>query len=231
MLSAGDPATGSAGYVALEVAEVSIGERSGSFCLQQLGVMDNRDQSLTLRSSYPGDRHRRLRGRHGAVGAGRPGPTRTTTSWCWTSRRSEWRARPGACAPRARTSGSPRTAGGCGRCSPTRGAAAGSRRSSARPGSAHHEMGDPRRGGRRAGLRWASLVRPGGAAGRRDRLGGRRDDGGPRAGPGRRTTCWPSRSGAPASPTPWPGSVETGATNVRSARRRGVVDGAPVRSR
>ncbi len=47
MLSAGDPATGSAGYVALEVAEVSIGERSGSFCLQQLGVMDNRDQSLT----------------------------------------------------------------------------------------------------------------------------------------------------------------------------------------
>jgi len=47
MLSAGDPATGSAGYVALEVAEVAIGGRSGSFCLQQLGVMDNGAQTLT----------------------------------------------------------------------------------------------------------------------------------------------------------------------------------------
>ncbi|HEV2591487.1 MAG TPA: DUF3224 domain-containing protein [Gaiellaceae bacterium] len=40
MLSGGDPAAGSAGYVAIETVEGTIGERSGSFALQQFGVMD-----------------------------------------------------------------------------------------------------------------------------------------------------------------------------------------------
>ena len=39
MLSAGDPATGEAGYVVLEVADLTIGERSGTFAMQQLGTM------------------------------------------------------------------------------------------------------------------------------------------------------------------------------------------------
>jgi len=39
MLSAGDPATGEAGYVVLEVADLTIGGRSGSFAMQQLGTM------------------------------------------------------------------------------------------------------------------------------------------------------------------------------------------------
>jgi hypothetical protein len=47
MLSAGDPATGEAGYVVLEVAELTIGERSGSFAMQQLGTMSGGDQSIT----------------------------------------------------------------------------------------------------------------------------------------------------------------------------------------
>ena len=37
MLSAGDPAAGEAGYVVLEVADLTIGERSGTFAMQQLG--------------------------------------------------------------------------------------------------------------------------------------------------------------------------------------------------
>ena len=47
MLSAGDPATGEAGYVVLEVAELTIGERSGSFAMQQLGTMSGGDQAIT----------------------------------------------------------------------------------------------------------------------------------------------------------------------------------------
>jgi hypothetical protein len=47
MLSAGDPATGEAGYVVLEVAELTIGERSGTFAMQQLGTMSGGDQSIT----------------------------------------------------------------------------------------------------------------------------------------------------------------------------------------
>ena len=47
MLSAGDPAMGEAGYVVLEVAELTIGERSGSFAMQQLGTMSGGDQSIT----------------------------------------------------------------------------------------------------------------------------------------------------------------------------------------
>ena len=46
MLSAGDPSTGSAGYVALEVVEGTLHGRSGSFAFQQLGVMRDGDQEL-----------------------------------------------------------------------------------------------------------------------------------------------------------------------------------------
>ena len=47
MLSAGDPASGEAGYVVLEVADLTIGERSGTFAMQQLGTMSGGQQSIT----------------------------------------------------------------------------------------------------------------------------------------------------------------------------------------
>jgi hypothetical protein len=47
MLSAGDPATGEAGYVVLEVADLTIGERNGTFAMQQLGTMSGGDQAIT----------------------------------------------------------------------------------------------------------------------------------------------------------------------------------------
>lgn len=46
MLSAGDPAQGSAGYVALEVVDGALHGRSGSLALQQLGVMHDGGQEL-----------------------------------------------------------------------------------------------------------------------------------------------------------------------------------------
>jgi hypothetical protein len=46
MLSAGDPAAGSAGYVALEVFEGTLHGRSGSLAFQQLGVMAGGTQEL-----------------------------------------------------------------------------------------------------------------------------------------------------------------------------------------
>ncbi len=46
MLSAGDPASGRAGYVALEVFTGQLGERDGSFALQQFGTMDAGDPVL-----------------------------------------------------------------------------------------------------------------------------------------------------------------------------------------
>ncbi|MEO6510149.1 MAG: DUF3224 domain-containing protein, partial [Nocardioides sp.] len=47
MLSGGDPASGEAGYVVLEVAELTIASRSGTFAMQQLGTMSGGDQSIT----------------------------------------------------------------------------------------------------------------------------------------------------------------------------------------
>lgn len=47
MLSAGDPATGSAGYVAVEVVTGSLHGRDGSFAFQQYGVMRPGGQELT----------------------------------------------------------------------------------------------------------------------------------------------------------------------------------------
>jgi hypothetical protein len=47
MLSAGDPEGGEAGYVAIEVASWQLGERMGTFVLQQLGTMSGGGQELT----------------------------------------------------------------------------------------------------------------------------------------------------------------------------------------
>lgn len=47
MLSAGDPAKGTAGYVALEVFEGRIGSMSGSVSFQQFGTMSGGEQRLT----------------------------------------------------------------------------------------------------------------------------------------------------------------------------------------
>jgi hypothetical protein len=46
MLSAGDPATGEAGYVALEVFEGAIDGHRGTVALQQSGLMSDGDQVL-----------------------------------------------------------------------------------------------------------------------------------------------------------------------------------------
>jgi Protein of unknown function (DUF3224) len=46
MLSAGDPARGAAGYVALEVVEGHLHGRRGSLAFQQLGVMRDGGQEL-----------------------------------------------------------------------------------------------------------------------------------------------------------------------------------------
>jgi hypothetical protein len=46
MLSAGDPAHGTAGYVAMEVVEGALHGRSGSLAFQQFGVMRDGDQEL-----------------------------------------------------------------------------------------------------------------------------------------------------------------------------------------
>jgi hypothetical protein len=48
MLSAGDPASGSAGYVALEWVDAAIGERRGRFALQHVGTMDRGVPSLSI---------------------------------------------------------------------------------------------------------------------------------------------------------------------------------------
>jgi hypothetical protein len=48
MLSAGNPASGSAGYVAVEHVIGSLDGRSGRFMLQHYGVMDRGQASLTL---------------------------------------------------------------------------------------------------------------------------------------------------------------------------------------
>jgi hypothetical protein len=46
MLSAGDPAQGAAGYVALEVVDATLRGRSGTLAFQQLGVMRDGGQEL-----------------------------------------------------------------------------------------------------------------------------------------------------------------------------------------
>jgi hypothetical protein len=46
MLSAGDPAAGAAGYVAIETVNGRLGEQEGSFALQQFGSMHDGSQTL-----------------------------------------------------------------------------------------------------------------------------------------------------------------------------------------
>jgi hypothetical protein len=46
MLSSGDPQSGSAGYVAIETLSARLGDRQGSFALQQLGMMCAGSQTL-----------------------------------------------------------------------------------------------------------------------------------------------------------------------------------------
>jgi hypothetical protein len=46
MLSCGDPASGSAGYVAIETVDGELAGRSGGFALQQLGQMDRGQPTL-----------------------------------------------------------------------------------------------------------------------------------------------------------------------------------------
>jgi hypothetical protein len=46
MLSAGDPSTGRAGYVALEIVDGTLHGRVGTFAFQQLGVMRGDEQEL-----------------------------------------------------------------------------------------------------------------------------------------------------------------------------------------
>jgi Protein of unknown function (DUF3224) len=46
MLSCGDPQTGTAGYVAIETVQGSLGDRRGGFALQQIGMMRAGEQTL-----------------------------------------------------------------------------------------------------------------------------------------------------------------------------------------
>lgn len=48
MLSAGNPAAGSAGYVAIEHVRGTIGDQQGSFALQHVGVMHEGDSNLRI---------------------------------------------------------------------------------------------------------------------------------------------------------------------------------------
>ena len=66
MLSAGDPQSGSAGYVAIETVRGRLGERSGSFALQQLGMMDGAAQTLHY-EVVPGSGAEQLQGLTGTL--------------------------------------------------------------------------------------------------------------------------------------------------------------------
>ncbi|MBO1030546.1 DUF3224 domain-containing protein [Tessaracoccus sp. SD287] len=46
MLAGGDPATGDAGYVAIEVVRADLGGREGTFLLQQFGDLDRSAETL-----------------------------------------------------------------------------------------------------------------------------------------------------------------------------------------
>ncbi|HEX4511772.1 MAG TPA: DUF3224 domain-containing protein [Burkholderiaceae bacterium] len=48
MLSAGDPSTGSGGYVALEWFEGRLADRTGRFALQHTGTLDRGQQALEI---------------------------------------------------------------------------------------------------------------------------------------------------------------------------------------
>ncbi len=56
MLSCGNPQTGAAGYVAIETVEGRLGDQSGGFVLQQLGMMQHGSQTLHY-EVVPGSGH------------------------------------------------------------------------------------------------------------------------------------------------------------------------------
>ena len=66
MASGGDPQSGSAGYVALELVEGTLEGRSGSFLLQQFGLMDSGEQRLEY-AVVPGSATGELTGLTGTV--------------------------------------------------------------------------------------------------------------------------------------------------------------------
>lgn len=66
MLSAGDPANGTAGYVAMEVFAGTLDGRSGSFVLQQFGTMDAAGPRLEYEIT-PGSGDRELVGISGRL--------------------------------------------------------------------------------------------------------------------------------------------------------------------
>lgn len=66
MASGGDPQSGSAGYVALEVVEGSVDGRAGSFLLQQFGMMESGGQRLEY-AVVPGSGTGELAGLAGTV--------------------------------------------------------------------------------------------------------------------------------------------------------------------
>ena len=66
MLSAGDPTTGEAGYVALEFVTGQVDEAVGSFALQQFGQMINGTQKL-LYEIVPGSGTGELKGISGTL--------------------------------------------------------------------------------------------------------------------------------------------------------------------
>ena len=59
MLSCGEPQSGEAGYVALEAVRGRLGDREGSFALQQLGQMHGGSRTLTYQV-VPGSGHGEL---------------------------------------------------------------------------------------------------------------------------------------------------------------------------
>ena len=61
MLSGGDPASGSAGYVAIETVDGALRGRSGGFALQQFGQMDRGEPTLRY-EVVPGSGHGELDG-------------------------------------------------------------------------------------------------------------------------------------------------------------------------
>jgi hypothetical protein len=66
MLSAGDPAKGNAGYVAIEQVTGKLAGHSGSFALQHMGIMENGGYKLTV-IAVPGSGTGELAGITGAM--------------------------------------------------------------------------------------------------------------------------------------------------------------------
>lgn len=66
MLSGGDPSTGFAGYVAVEVVIGTLGEKVGSFAMMQLGMMASGTQELHYRI-VPGSGNGELTGLTGEL--------------------------------------------------------------------------------------------------------------------------------------------------------------------